>query len=95
LREQPRDSVPPPPGWTIPDDLLKSALDRDVAAGLEFLSLLDERLRIVDLQLRFGRQQLAVFERRITQATRAVHHRIDEFEQRIAALEAAVRELNK
>jgi hypothetical protein len=47
-------------------------------------------LRIIDLHLRLGRQQLIRLERRQNQANRALQHRLEQFEQRIAALETAV-----
>jgi hypothetical protein len=80
-----------PPGWLPRPEALKgSGLDADVAAGLAYLALLDERLRIIDLHLRLGRQQLIRLERRQNQANRALQHRLEQFEQRIAALETAV-----
>jgi hypothetical protein len=93
LHEEPPDLEETPPGWTVSPGLTSSALDLDVAAGLDFLAHLDQRLRVIDLHLRLGRRQLIRLEHRQNQVNRALQHRLDQFEQRIAALETVVRGL--
>lgn len=92
LHEEPFPAQTAPPGWLPkPEALEGSGLDADVAAGIAFLALLDERLRIIDYQLRLGRRELIRLERRHGQADRAVQYRLEQFEQRLAALETAMR----
>jgi hypothetical protein len=92
LHEEPFPLQAPPAGWLPRPEALKgSGLDADVAAGIAFLAVLDERLRIIDHQLRLGRKALIRLERRQGQIDRALQHRLELFEQRIAALETAVR----
>jgi hypothetical protein len=88
LHEEPFPAQEPPPGWLPrPEELKGSGLDADVAAGLAFLAMLDERLRNIDYQLRQGRRQLIRLERRHG----PLQYRLEQLELRIAALETAVR----
>jgi hypothetical protein len=80
--------VPGPPGWIIPPSLKNSSLDPDVVAALDFLARLDERLRTIDTQLRFGRRQLLGLERQLNGLRQLVVGRFDTLDRRIAALEA-------
>jgi hypothetical protein len=85
LTEEPEPLQTPPPDWRNPP----ASPDRDITAGLEFLTGLDYRLRTIELDLRLTRQQLTLFHRKLAQRDTTFKEMFDQFSQRLAALEAA------